>query len=156
LLLSSVWHRAGAPSIWSIPAYQDAGTLIVADKAIEYIGKKRRLSIPLSTIERVVLGRRGVDWVNTWLAIEHGGGDAMLFKDRGFLGWAGLLGGNKRIYNEIARAAAQGHVSIEMRQANQLSRAGYALLFLTLIIYAVRFLRASGRIYRSLSRLSNR
>ncbi|HYO48537.1 MAG TPA: hypothetical protein VEW94_01700 [Chloroflexia bacterium] len=154
--LNSVWYRAGAPSIWSIPAYQDAGILIVADDAIEYIGKKKRLSIPISTIERVVFGRQGIDWVNTWVAIEHGDGDVTLFRDRGFLGWAGMLGGTKRIYDEIARAAAQRHVRIEMRQANQLSRAGYAVLFLTLIIYTVRFLRTSGRIYRSLSRLSNR
>jgi hypothetical protein len=156
LQLSSVWYRAGAPSIWSIPVYQDAGTLIVADDAIEYIGKKRRLSIPISIIERVTLGRQGIDWVNTWVAIEHGGGDATLFKDRRFLGWAGLLGGTKRIYDEIARAAAQGHVRIEMRRANQLSRAGYAALILTLIMCTVRFLAACGRIYGSLSRLSNR
>jgi hypothetical protein len=156
LLLNAVWYRAGAPSIWSIPTYQDAGTLVVASDAIYYIGKKRRLSIPISTIERVVFGRQGIDWVNTWVAIEHGAGDVTLFKDRGFLGWAGLIGGTRRIYNEIARAAAQGQVRIEMQEANQLSRGGYALLILTLIMCTVRFVAACVRIYRSLSRLSNR
>lgn len=154
--LNSVWYRAGAPSIRSIPVYQDAGTLIVANDAIDYIGKKRRLSIPISTIERVTLGRQGIDWVNTWVAIEHGRGDVTLFKERGFLGWAGLLGGTKSIYDEIARVATQSHVRIEMQQANQLSRAGYAVLFLTIILCTVRFLGACVRVYWGLSRLLKR
>lgn len=155
-MLNSVWYRAGAQSsIWSIPVYQDAGTLIVADDAIDYIGKNERLSIPISTIERVVFGRQGIDWVNTWVAIEHCGGDLTLFKDRGFLGWAGLLGGTRRIYDEIARAA-QGHLRIEMQQANQLSRAGYVWLFLTLGVCTLVFLPACVRIYWGLSDLLKR
>jgi hypothetical protein len=83
-------------------AFRDAGRLIVRDDSLEFQGRKERIVI--THIRRVSFGKQGRDFVNDWVKIEYGD-DPMVstafFADGNWLGWAGFLGGTKRIFDVV-------------------------------------------------------
>ena len=92
----SVWYR-GSPGT-GIPAYEDKGTLDIADGTMSFAGKKQSASGRIRSVDREQMGTNR--WIHVQYEAEGGLRDAY-FMNSGLLGWAGMLGGNKRLAEEL-------------------------------------------------------
>jgi hypothetical protein len=112
---------------------------------IEYNGKKSRFQIRASRIERITYGKQGIDWINSWVTVDWGGGRQALFADGGWLGWAGVLGRTRRIYRRIALVGLQSARNVEVRKLDQLNRTGRIIGFMTIVYFIVSVVRTLYR-----------
>jgi len=83
-------------------AYKDKGKLIVRDDSLEFQGNQERVVI--TRIRRVSFGKQGRDFVNNWVKIEYSDDPtlpAVFFADGSSLGYGGIFGGTKRIFNSV-------------------------------------------------------
>jgi hypothetical protein len=97
----SVWHRSGKKGLFELLAFKDGGTLVVHDNRIEFIGKNR---LVIDRILKLSYGKQGTDFVNNWVRIDYQDGTeekTAFFADGGWLGWRGIFGGTRRIYNAV-------------------------------------------------------
>ena len=133
----TVWYRFNSPTTIrdTLPVFRDVGALTLAPDAVTFHGKKWHVRFPLSRVTRVIYGRQGLDWVNTWVTLESPAGEQMLLKDGRLLGWRGILGGTRHIFNEIARLTTQTSPNAQIIKRNQITRAGYALFALSVILW---------------------
>jgi hypothetical protein len=98
---SCVWYRSSKKVGFELPAYQDSGTLVVGANRIEFVGTNRLV------IEKIVglsYGKQGIDFVNNWVRIDYedrGEAKAAFFADGSWLGWGGIFGGTRRIFDAI-------------------------------------------------------
>ena len=110
-----VWYLCG-DSIWRIfrlLAYQDVGTLTVSDNQLEFKSNQRTLVI--DRMLRLSYGKQGRDFVNNWVKIEYDNGGSRhraFFADGGSLGWDGVLGGTKRIFEAVKRLPTVGRDTV--------------------------------------------
>lgn len=102
-----VWYRSRPLKMKdaSLKAMEDSGTLTVEPGHLHFTGKKGEIDI--SEIHRVSSERKGRDFVNRWASVEYGDGRLAMFVDARVLGWAGMFGGNKKLY-EVIRQASEG------------------------------------------------
>jgi hypothetical protein len=110
-----VWYLCG-DSFWRIfrlIAYQDVGTLTVSDTKLEFKGEKR--TVVIEAILDVTYGKQGRDFVNNWVKVEYeiqGSRHKAFFADGGSLGWGGVLGGTKRMFEVVRQLPTiRGNVS---------------------------------------------
>ncbi|MCA1614902.1 MAG: hypothetical protein LC800_12365 [Acidobacteria bacterium] len=104
----NVWYRP-AESRWSdmeFVAYRDAGRLVVRADSLEFYGKAGRAVV--AGVRGVAVVKQGRDFINDWVRIEYG--DAAtpataFFADGSWLGWGGILGGTRRIYEAVRHLA---------------------------------------------------
>jgi hypothetical protein len=97
-------------SVWYLPeenrwrdlqvmAMRDRGTPIVSDRGAEFIGGRGRVAI--GDLKSVHFGKQGRDFVNNWVRVDYGDGRTAFFADGSGLGWGGVLGGTRRIFEAI-------------------------------------------------------
>jgi hypothetical protein len=100
----NVWYRSGVIGTTEVTmkAMEDRGTLTVSPGKLVFQGKKK--TVEITDIQTVTSKRQGRDWVNKWIVVTHAEGESR-FVDGGLLGWAGILGGNKRLLAAVTRAA---------------------------------------------------
>jgi hypothetical protein len=108
-----VWYLCGdsITRIFKPLAYEDVGTLIVSDTRMEF--KSNRRTLVIDRLVSVSYQRQGRDFVNNWVGVEYdeaGSRHIAYFADGGMLGWGGLLGGTKRIYDAVVRLPAAGDI----------------------------------------------
>jgi hypothetical protein len=97
----SVWYRSGKKGLFEVPAFKDSGTLVVGDNQIEFIGKNW---LVIDRILNLSYGKQGTDFVNNWVRIDYQEGadeKTTFFADGGWLGWRGIFGGTRRIYEAV-------------------------------------------------------
>ena len=102
---SMVWYRSrpiGSLEL-TMKGMEDRGSLRVSPGKLVFHGKKG--TVEISNISDVSTKRHGRDFVNRWITVSYGGGQTALFVDGAMLGWAGILGGNKRLHAAIDAAA---------------------------------------------------
>ncbi len=100
----SVWHRSGKKGLFELLAFKDSGTLVVRDNRIEFTGKNR---LVIDSILKLSYGKQGTDFVNNWVMIDYQDGaeeKMAFFADGGWLGWRGIFGGTRRIYDTVRAA----------------------------------------------------
>jgi hypothetical protein len=102
------------PTVWYLPdenrwsdlkvlAYRDVGKVIVEQGRIEFHGGKE--TVIITDIRRVSYGKQGRDFVNNWVKVEYVRNQIALtafFADGSLLGWGGIFGGTKRIFEVMA------------------------------------------------------
>jgi hypothetical protein len=99
-----VWYLP-AENEWgdmNILACKDQGTLIVKASSVEFYGSKAKLVI--SKLRAVTMGKQGRDFVNDWVKVEYDSGmlfSTAFFADGGWLGWRGMFGGTRKIFEAI-------------------------------------------------------
>jgi hypothetical protein len=109
-----VWYLSG-DSFWRIfrlLAYQDVGKLTVSDSQVEFKGDKH--TIHIDRVLSVSYGKQGRDFVNNWVKIEYDDGSSShvaYFADGGALGWDGVLGGTKRIFEVVKQVSTVSKIS---------------------------------------------
>ena len=85
---TNVWFRNRENLNREIPAYQDVGTLLIAENYVEFIGDK--FNITMKTITNTSFGKQGKDTYNNWVILsyedENGIPQKVYFKDGGMLG----------------------------------------------------------------------
>ncbi len=102
----NVWYRP-AESRWrdaELVAYRDAGALVVRADSLEFYGRRERVTV--AGVRAVTLGKQGRDFINEWVRVEYGEGATALFADGSWLGWGGLFGGTRRIFEAVRRLAS--------------------------------------------------
>ena len=82
-----------------LAASRSTGTLTVSDESVEFICKDKHIQI--ASIKHVSIGKQGRDFINNWVKIEYQEGNIAFFADGSSLGWSGILGGTKRIFNAV-------------------------------------------------------
>jgi hypothetical protein len=91
-MTTRVWYRSSAGM--GIPAYEDRGELIALHGTLRFDGKKQSISGQIRSVGRKQMG------TNRWVHVQYdsdGESRDAYFMDSGLLGWAGVLGGNKRL-----------------------------------------------------------
>jgi hypothetical protein len=89
----NTWRR------WSLFAYEDIGILTVGDGHIEFVGRRRHVSI--SSIDELKFGTQGRDFINNWVHIESGD-QTVYFADGGWWGFRGHLAhGTRKILRAV-------------------------------------------------------
>lgn len=107
-IFTSVWYLPDE-NTWrnfNILAFRDVGRLITYEDSLEFQGKKG--TVLIKNIRRVTFGKQGRDFVNNWVRIEYG--DALkpataFFADGSWLGWGGIFGGTRRIFDVLKTLA---------------------------------------------------
>jgi|AntRauTorcE11897_2_1112592.scaffolds.fasta_scaffold20297_2 hypothetical protein len=86
-------------------AMKDSGTLIFKDKSLVFKGKEE--DVLITNIQTISYGKQGRDFVNNWVKIEYKSKDnsikSAFFADKKMLGWSGIFGGTKKLYNKIKK-----------------------------------------------------
>lgn len=97
----SVWllHEPRSLSRLAALAFDDTGSVMIFPEHLEFHGKRQRLV--LNNISSVRPGRYGLDFLNEWLRIQYANGATTYLKDGSFAGWAGLVGGNGRLFQAL-------------------------------------------------------
>ena len=103
-LFNEVWYFPRAKKWYGLNllAFDDVGALTVLDNGLEFSGKKG--AVLISNIRRVSYGKYGRDFINHLVKVEYGDGTSLstaLFADGSSLGWGGVLGGTKQIYEVV-------------------------------------------------------
>jgi hypothetical protein len=81
-------------------AYRDIGKLTIKERSMEFEGRSQKLI--LDDIRRVSFGKQGRDFVNNWVRVDYGDDgptSTALFADGNMLGWRGVFGGTRRIFD---------------------------------------------------------
>jgi hypothetical protein len=97
----SVWHRSGEKGLFELMAFKDSGTLVVSDDRMEFYGKDQFV---IDKVLKVSYGKQGTDFVNNWVRIDYQDGPeekTAFFADGGWMGWRGVFGGTRRIYDAV-------------------------------------------------------
>jgi hypothetical protein len=97
----SVWYRSSEKGLFELLAFKDSGTLTVRDRRIEFRGAKR---LVIKDILELSCGKQGADFFNNWVRIDYDDGyeeQTAFFADGGWLGWRGIFGGTRRIYDAV-------------------------------------------------------
>jgi hypothetical protein len=104
VVFKPVWYRSRALTLTNptVMAIEDRGSLQVSEGCLRFQGKKE--TIEITGIEKISAKRAGRDIVNKWIVIEYSGSRVAMFVDGGYLGWRGILGGNKRLLEAILNA----------------------------------------------------
>ena len=108
LQFENVWYRPDE-SRWrdmELVAFKDSGRLVVRADSLEYYGKSGHVHV--TNARSVTLTKQGRDFINDWVRIEYGDAAApatALFADGSWLGWGGVLGGTRRIYEAVRHLA---------------------------------------------------
>lgn len=103
-----VWYRPDE-SRWrdmEVVAFKDSGRLVVRADSLEFYGKANHVLV--AGARSVALVKQGRDFVNDWVRIEYGDPAApatAFFADGSWLGWGGILGGTRRIYDAVRHIA---------------------------------------------------
>jgi len=95
-LTKSVWYRSSSGV--GVPAYEDRGELTIEQGTIRFAGKKRSVLGRIRSVGRQQMG------TNRWVHVRYesdGETRDSYFMDSGLLGWAGVLGGNRRLAEEL-------------------------------------------------------
>lgn len=107
----NVWYRPDE-SRWrdmDFVAYKDAGRLVVRADSLEFYGKAGRVHI--AGVRGIWVVKQGRDFINDWVRIDYGEAATpatAFFADGSWLGWGGILGGTRRIFEagrHLARSA---------------------------------------------------
>lgn len=102
---TQVWYFPRAKKWYDLNllAYEDIGVLTVLDNnTLEFRG--RRCGVSITNIRRVSYGMYGRDFINHWVKVDYGDGAkpaVALFADGDAVGWSGVLGGTKRIFDVV-------------------------------------------------------
>ena len=105
----SVWHRSGKKGLFELLAFKDSGNLVVRQDRLEFLGKNR---LVIDKILGLSYGKQGTDFVNNWMRIDYQEGaeeKTAYFADGGWLGWRGIFGGTRRIYDAVRAAPIAGN-----------------------------------------------
>ena len=97
----SVWHRSGKKGLFELLAFKDSGTLVVRDNRMEFTGKDQFI---IDKVLKVSYEKQGTDFVNNWVRIDYKDGPeekTAFFADGGWLGWRGVFGGTRRVYDAV-------------------------------------------------------
>tara|TARA_B100000029_G_scaffold157234_1_gene152474 strand:+ start:1330 stop:1833 length:504 start_codon:yes stop_codon:yes gene_type:complete len=100
---SRVWYLP-EENLWrdnrkNMFAMRDSGTLVVNNDSLVFTGKKEEVRI--ANIKKISYGKQGRDSVNNWVKVEYQDGLTAFFADGSWLGWSGILGGTKKILNDV-------------------------------------------------------
>ena len=85
-------------------AYDDKGVLTVHERSIDFRGRTTTLTI--EDIRGISFGKHGRDFVNDWVKVEFFDGATLqtaCFADGSQIGWGGVLGGTKRMFEAMSR-----------------------------------------------------
>jgi hypothetical protein len=107
-------------SVWFLPeenkwsnmnplAFRDVGKLTISTDAITFQTKQNSVSI--QKIKHVSMGKQGRDFVNNWVRVDFGDPPQVLqafFADGSWLGYGGIFGGTKKIYNAVMEVYQRG------------------------------------------------
>lgn len=101
-IFGKVWYlsKENKVSDLKLCAWQDSGTLTVGEDSLEFAGKKETVTI--TDIQKITFGKQGRDFINNWVRIEYQNGHKAFFADGSLLGYGGILGGTKKIFNAVS------------------------------------------------------
>lgn len=109
LQFETVWYRPDE-SRWrdlEFVAYRDSGRLVVRADSLEFDGKAGRVRV--ANVRGVSLVKQGRDFINDWVRIEYGdaagAAATAFFADGSWLGWGGVLGGTRRLFEAVRHLA---------------------------------------------------
>lgn len=100
---SNIWYRTTAAV--NVPVWEDRGSLSIGPGTIRFDGGKNNVSGSIRMVDRAQMGTNR--WVHVRYEDDRGDTRDAYFMDGGMLGWAGVLGGNKRLARELEAAARQ-------------------------------------------------
>lgn len=107
-----VWYRPDE-SRWrdmEFVAYRDSGRLVVRADSLEFYGKAAGV-VRVAGVRGIWVVKQGRDFINDWVRIDYGEAAAAtpattaFFADGSWLGWGGILGGTRRIYEAVRHLA---------------------------------------------------
>ncbi|HLL77765.1 MAG TPA: hypothetical protein VK421_21080 [Pyrinomonadaceae bacterium] len=108
LQFENVWYRP-EESRWrdmELVAYRDSGRLVVRADSLEFYGRSARVIV--RDARGVALVKQGRDFINDWVRVEYGdpaNPSTAFFADGSWLGWGGILGGTRRIFEAVRHVA---------------------------------------------------
>lgn len=99
-----VWYRPAERRTGQVfeLAYNNVGSLYIGDEVIVFQGDQQIL---ISNPRLVTFSRQGPDLVNNWVKLVYGDPSApevAFFADGRYKGWAGVLGGTRRIFDTLS------------------------------------------------------
>jgi len=96
-----VWFRSREKRLWpfSILAYEDIGRLTIWPGMARFQGSKG--AVWIKNVRSISLGRQGIDFFNPWVQVTSGKGRTAYLADGRDLGWRGLFGGTKRMFEAL-------------------------------------------------------
>lgn len=103
---NGVWYRSSEnQNVVALKNMQDRGTLSIDGAELVFAGKKEQVRI--ADIHHIELGYQGVDRTQKWVIVSYGAGQTAYLKDGRLLGWAGILGGTKKMCDVINASVAR-------------------------------------------------
>jgi hypothetical protein len=110
-LISGIWYLP-SENTWqefNTLAMKDKGSLSLQNGQLTFKGKQYEVKI--ENIESVSYGKQGRDFINNWVKIQFknssGKTETAFFADGNLMGWSGIFGGTKAIFNKIKSAYAK-------------------------------------------------
>src|SRR5712671_267148 len=106
MIVHGVWYRTHPMREVSLAEAfdRDRGTLKIEDHHLEF--KSDKNNIMINNILRLRYGLAGNKGLNTWVHVTYNHDGAVqdaYFADGKFLGYFGILGGTKRIWNQVVK-----------------------------------------------------
>ena len=105
-IINNVWYLP-SENTWkdfNLLAMRDTGNLIFKKEALIFKGKKTQ-EIVINNIQSISYGKQGRDFANNWVRLqflnEKGEIELAFFADGKMLGWSGIFGGTKALFNNI-------------------------------------------------------
>jgi hypothetical protein len=98
--VNNIWYRSTAAV--NVPAWEDRGSLTFQHGRFHFSGGSRDVVGSILAIGRTQMG------TNRWVHVRYetdGQATDAYFMDGGMLGWAGVLGGNKRLAAKLEAAS---------------------------------------------------
>jgi hypothetical protein len=88
-------------------AMRDTGSLVVGPDSMSFQGRK--YNVLITAISRITIGKQGRDFMNDWVKVEFDGGQTAFFADGSMLGWGGIFGGTRRIFDSVIHLAPRAN-----------------------------------------------
>jgi hypothetical protein len=105
-IINSVWYLP-SENTWkefNLLAMRDSGTLSINKDELIFKGRKYK-EIVIKNIQSISYGKQGRDFVNNWVKLEFlsekGIKESAFFADGNIIGWSGIFGGTKALFNNI-------------------------------------------------------
>jgi len=105
-VMYGVWYRSKKKS-WHdfhVVSWEDVGRLVLSEEGIDFFGT--RATVTIRHVKSVSYGRQGRDFTKNWVHIEYTEDTipkTALFADGRLLGWLGIFGGTRVMYESIRR-----------------------------------------------------
>jgi hypothetical protein len=92
----NIWLRMRLPEFGSSPAWDFVGEICIENNIINFNNYHKKYSF---IVKNLHIDKFGNDPINTWIKVEDVSGKCIFMCDGGLMGWRGILGGTRKLFN---------------------------------------------------------